>query len=237
MSTRVLQGRPTSNKGFEKLDASAPGVYQRWMHQQLGFFKVDALADGMVAPSLPLSYSHEEDGHPLSSDKPILASPSSLKAGNAHYNPDATYIIASATIDINAEGGRHGNKHPEEGITGFIKGEHDINMVEESKTEMEGFIMGDHDIGTIQDPISEIDGVVKGVHDNGKVQQPPISRDRVANVNTNVGCTPRKRRVQWNDSYGKELVHVLEFEQSDTGESEDDDDDDADSHACTCTIQ
>lgn len=196
---------------------------------------MDALADGMVAPSLPLSYSHQEDGHSLSSDKPILASPSSLKAGNAHYIPDATYIIAPATIDINAEEGGHGNKHPEEGITGFITGEHDINMVEESKTEMEGFIMGDHDIGMIQEPISEID-VVKGVHDNGKVQQPPMSRDQVANVNTSVGCTPRKRRVQWNDSYGKELVHVLEFEQSDTGESEEDDDD-ADSHACTCTIQ
>lgn len=189
---------------------------------------MDALAeDGMVEPSLPLAFARQEDGHPLFSGKSIPPSFSSLKTSNAQYAPDATYMVASATIDINSGEGEHGNKHPEGASKGFIKGEHDISMVEEPETEIEGFIIGQNNIDMIQEPIAEGDGFVKGA---------PISRDLVGSDSANAGSIPRIKRVQWNDSHGKELVHVLEFEVSDTGDSEEDDDD-TDSHACACTIQ
>lgn len=189
---------------------------------------MDALAeDGMVEPSLTLAFARQEDGHPFSSGKSIPASPASVKTSNAQYTPDATYIVAPATIDINSGEGGHGNKHPEGASKGFIKGEHDISMVEKPETEMEGFIIGQNNIDMIQEPIAEVDGFVKGA---------PISRDLVGSAGANASSIPRIKRVQWNDSHGKELVHVLEFEVSDTGDSEDDDDD-TDSQACTCTIQ
>lgn len=48
----------------------------------------------------------------------------------------------------------------------------------------------------------------------------------------------RGTKVQWIDSYGKDLTQVFEFEpSSDSDDSEDDDDDSDSSQACTCVIQ
>eukprot|EP00252_Welwitschia_mirabilis_P012297 TRINITY_DN27294_c0_g1_i2.p1 TRINITY_DN27294_c0_g1~~TRINITY_DN27294_c0_g1_i2.p1 ORF type:complete len:201 (-),score=49.87 TRINITY_DN27294_c0_g1_i2:439-1041(-) len=44
-----------------------------------------------------------------------------------------------------------------------------------------------------------------------------------------------KRRVQWNDADGGELVYIKEFEPSDSGES--DDDEDEANQGCSCIIQ
>lgn len=71
--------------------------------------------------------------------------------------------------------------------------------------------------------------------DNGTMEESKVSESGAEENGTHVR-SELKRRVQWNDSHGKDLVHVVEFEASDTGDSEEDDDD-TESQTCTCTIQ
>lgn len=83
---------------------------------------------------------------------------------------------------------------------------------------------------------AKTDGFINDVCDNDKLHDSTMSENGngTESVNADVG-NDLKRRVQWNDCHGKELVHIKEFDASDTSDSEDEDDE-TESHSCTCTI-
>lgn len=204
----------------------------------------DSLEDGMIAPGIPLSVTQHENAQLSMSERPSSASQTQdvlhatgttmENSSTAQYTPLAN---EKALANIGAcpqeeENGICFNGHAQS----FFKHAENGSIIEDPKTEMEGFIMREHDIDVIREPVAEFSPLVKEAPDDHRNLQPSIASNQGSDVIAYESSAPQKRRVQWIDNFGKELVQVLEYEASDTGESEEDDDD-ADAHACTCTIQ
>lgn len=65
---------------------------------------------------------------------------------------------------------------------------------------------------------------------------PNGSPNRVNTENDADAKPNRKRKVQWTDAHGKELVEIREFEMSDSSGSDDEDEGEA-NQGCACVIQ
>ncbi|KAI5055759.1 hypothetical protein GOP47_0029280 [Adiantum capillus-veneris] len=217
------------------------------MHQSPGFISVGASReDGMVAPCVPLSVKQQENAHLCIRERSLsesqahdvlVASGTTLATSKSlARNSPAVNAKVMATIGVSPQDEENGlclNGHTQ----CFCKHAENGSLIEEPKTEMEGFIMREHDIDVIREPVTEVKSAVKEAPDDYRNLQPKLPSKQGDDGTANDNSAPhQKRRVQWIDNFGKELVQVLEYEASDTGESEEEDDD-TDAHACTCTIQ
>ncbi|MCO5547970.1 hypothetical protein L7F22_001425 [Adiantum nelumboides] len=191
------------------------------MHQSPGFINAGAsLEDGMVAPCVPLSVTQQENSHLCIPERPssesqtqnvFIASGNKLAASKslAQNSPPVTAKVINGVIPHDEENGLCLNGH----LQYFCKQAENGSSIEEPRTEMEGFIKREHDIDVIREPVTEVKSAVKGVPGDFRNLQPRFCSDQRADGTANDNAAPhQKRRVQWIDDFGKELVQVLEYE-------------------------
>ncbi|MCO5554353.1 hypothetical protein L7F22_007882 [Adiantum nelumboides] len=188
------------------------------MHQPPGLIKVDAsLEDGMVAPCGP-SVAQQEDTHLCFSEGPFStirtqdvldASGTTLAITKSMTrNSPPVYAKTMTIMEVTPQDEKNGlclNGHSQ----CFCKHAENGSLSEEPKTEMEGFIMREHDIDVIREPVTDVSSAVKGAPDD---LQPEFLSNQGSDGIANENSVTQKRKVQWIDNFGKELVQVLEYE-------------------------